>query len=177
MGLEAGSSDGLKRSKRQGSGTRSDSVKSKTTSALSQKSRSTAAHYRHVVLRGVRINIGLKPAPEDTRAQVNAIIQRKLTSERTEKLTKIAQHLNSSFVEILSKAAGKDDCIVPLYIALNSMDDSESFAFLKKAGILFLLNPFIYIYAHFVFRLAPKLETSYPATQFEFQFHSSPARG
>lgn len=135
------------RSKRPASPTRTESVYSastvtqKTASARSQKSSGTSARYRHAVLERARIHIQHKPAPEETRAQIDAVIQREVASERKEKLSSIAQQLSDSFIEVLSTAAGEDDCIEPFYDALSSMDRSGSLTFPRKAGIVSLPYP------------------------------------
>ena len=115
-------------------------VTQETASARSRKSQGTSAHYRHGVLEKARIHIQHTPAPEKTRAQIDAIVKHEVTSERKVKLSLIAQQLSDSFMEVLSTAAGEDDCIEPFYLALSSMDHSESFTLPRKAGIMPLLN-------------------------------------
>lgn len=51
-------------------------------------------------------------------------------------LSRLAKELCDSFVKILGRAAGKDDCVELLYSALFSMDHSQSLNFPRKAGII-----------------------------------------
>lgn len=161
------------RSKRPASQTRTESVYSestitkKTASACSQKSSGTSPQYRHVVLKRAGIHIHHKPAPEETRAQINAVIQREVASERKEKLSLIAQQLSDSFIEVLSTAAGEDDCIEPFYNALSSMDHGGNLTFVRKAGIVSLPYPCT-LYAHFISRLATKPQALHSAFPLEF---------
>ena len=87
------------------------------------------------------------PTPDEIRAQIDAILQREVSSERKEKLSCITQQLNESFVQVITQAAGEDDCIEPFYDALSSMDYSESLTFPRKAGIVTLLYPSTSLYS------------------------------
>ena len=123
--------------KRSMSRTRSESA----STATSQKSRSTAAHYRFGPLSKARIRIHHRPTPE-IRTQIDTVIQHKVISERKEKLSLIAQQLSDSFVEVVSHAVGEDDCIEPFYDVLSFMDHSASFTFPRKAGMVSPLYPY-----------------------------------
>ena len=79
------------------------------------------------------------PTPDEIRAQIDAVIQREISSERKKRLSCITQQLNDTFVRVITQAAGEDDCIEPFYNALFSMDHSESLTFPRKAGIVTLL--------------------------------------
>lgn len=102
----------------------------------SQKSSGTAANYRHAILSKAEIHIHHMPTPEEICAQLDAIIQHEITPERKKTLSSIAQKLSNSFVKVITQASGEDDCIEPFYLALSSMDHSESLAFQRKAGII-----------------------------------------
>ena len=153
MGSEAGNG-GRRGSKRTASRARdggNGSILSASTeyqeaaSQVSRKSSYTAAHYRHSILAGANILFRFRPAPEETRTRIAAIVQRQVLSKRKKELSRIAQELHDSFVEVLSTAAREDDCIEPFYHALSSMGCSESLALPRKAGIVPLLNPYTHI--------------------------------
>ncbi len=145
MDSEADSSGGRRPSKRSASRTQSDFIQSpstvtqETASGRSQKSSGTSAHYRYTILSKARIYIHHMPTPDEIRAQIDAVIQREVSSERKEKLSSITQQLNDSFIRVVTFALGEDDCIEPLYHALSSMDHSESLTFARKAGMVTLL--------------------------------------
>ncbi|KAL8791219.1 MAG: hypothetical protein Q9213_000176 [Squamulea squamosa] len=139
MDSEADSSGGKRPSKRPASRSRTNSVQSVSTvtkesaSARSQKSSGTSAHYRHAILSKAGIKIHHTPTPDEIRAQIDAVLQCEVPSERKEKLSSITQQLNDDFVRVVAGAAGEDDCVEPLYNALASMDHSESLMFPRKA--------------------------------------------
>ena len=170
MGSEADSARGRRWSKRPASRSQTESIQSasipteQTASMRSQKSSGTSANYRHAILSKAGIHVHHMPIPEEIRVQMDAIIQREVTPERKETLSCIAQQLSDSFGHLIIQASGEDDCIEPFYHALHSMDHSESLAFQRKAGIVFLFNPCI-LYAHFTLDwkicLKPRVQPPY----------------
>lgn len=106
-----------------------------TDSAKSQKSSSTAAHYRWAILGRARIYIRSRPPPEEIQKQIDAILE-KASPERKESLTNIGKVLHDDFAVVLDTAAGEDDCIELLYRALSSMDERKLLALPRKAGIM-----------------------------------------
>ena len=115
-----------------------------TASQTTQKSSSTAANYRHNILKGANMRFQFRPAPEDIRNQISAIVQREISARRREELSPIAQKLHDSFVDVLSRAAREDDCIEPFYQALAAMGYSDDLTLPRKAGML-LLSPYIHV--------------------------------
>ena len=148
MGSE---SDSARGSKRPASRSRTESVQSasmpteQTASVRSQKLSGTSANYRHTILSKAGIHGHHMPTPEEICAQIDAIIHHEVTPERKEMLSCIAQQLSDRFVQVITQASGEDDCIEPFYHALSSMDHSESVAFQRKAGIVSLFNPCIFL--------------------------------
>lgn len=147
MGSEADSTGGKRRCKRPASRALTESLQSASTpteptaSIRSQKSSGTAANYRHAILSKAEIHVHHVPTPEDICAQLDAIIQQEITPEMKKTLSSIAQKLCNSFVQVITQASGEDDCIEPFYLALYSMDHSESLAFQRKAGNVSSFNP------------------------------------
>ncbi|KAH6677671.1 hypothetical protein B0J14DRAFT_636334 [Halenospora varia] len=135
MDSQAGDSGGLRSRKRPASRTSvsTSSVTQETATALSHKSRSTAAHYRFTVLSKARIYIHPTLTPDKIRTQIDTVIQRELNPEKKEQLSIIAQRLSDVFAEMLSEAAGEDDWIEPFCNVLSNMDHSKSVSFQRKA--------------------------------------------
>lgn len=120
---------------------RSASGESATQQTGSLKSSGTSANYRYVTLHQARIRVHHSHTPDEIRTQIDAVIQPDVSSKRKEELSRIAQELCRRFIQVITQAFGEDDCIEPFYSALDSMGYSESLAFVRKAGILSLLNP------------------------------------
>lgn len=106
-----------------------------TASGRSQKSSGTSAHYRWVTLYSARVYIRSRPPPQEIETQITAVIS-KVSSERKEEISRLAQELCDSFAEVLSQAAGEDDCVELMHKALSSMGYHESLTFPRKAGIM-----------------------------------------
>ena len=126
-----------------------------TASQVTQKSSFTAAHYRNSILKAANIRFQFRLAPEDTRTRIAAIVQLEISPERKEELSRIAQKLHDDFVDVLDIAAREDDCIELFYQALSSMGYNETLTLPRKAGMVALLNPYIF-HAHSILRLAAK---------------------
>lgn len=116
-----------------------------TASQVTQKSSFTAAHYRNSILKGANIRFQFRPAPDDIRTRIAAIVKLEVSPERREELSRIAQKLHDGFVDVLETAAREDDCIELFYQALSSMGYNESLTFPRKAGMVVLLDPYIHI--------------------------------
>ena len=106
-----------------------------TDSAKSQKSSSTAAHYRWAILERARIYISFQSPPEDIQKQIDAILE-KSSPEREKSLANIGKLLHNRFAKVLRTAAREDDCIEILYHALTSMDELGLLALPRKAGTM-----------------------------------------
>ena len=106
-----------------------------TDSVTSQKSSSTAAHYRWAILKGARIYIRSRPPPEEIQKAIDAIVE-KASPERKQFLTNIGKDLYDDFAVVLDRAAGEDDCVEILYRALSSMDKLKLLTITRKAGIM-----------------------------------------
>lgn len=157
MESETDSAGGRKRIKRPVSKTTTGSVQSasrpteQTASVRSHKSTGTSANYRYAILSKARINVHHMPTPKEIRAQIDAIIQRKVTQKRKEKLSCIAQQLRDSFVQVITQASGEDDCIEPFYHALSSMNYNDNLAFQRKAAGIVSPSIPAFLFAHFIF--------------------------
>lgn len=83
---------------------------------------------------GINVHHTYMPTPKETRAQIDAIIRRKVTQRRRIKSYLVL--LVTGFFGPLTQAYGEDDCIFhePFYHALSSMDHRENLAFQRKAG-------------------------------------------
>ena len=164
MGSESHSSVGRGSCKRRASGTRTESVQStstrsrETASAGSQKSSGTSAHYRHAILRKAGIQIHHTPVPEKVRAQINAVIQREVSSERKAKLSVITQQLHKRFIQVVTVPVGEDDCVEPFYEAISSMEPSGRITFPRKADWRSDLKPCIRPYPSWVTAFASEIQ-------------------
>lgn len=124
-----------------------------TVTQTSQKSASTAAQYRHSILRRAKISFQFEAVPEDISTAVDNVLKREIPSERQEQLFLIASALHEAFVLELSIPAREDDYIEPLYHALLSLGHGN-LAMRRKASILPLSYPCLYsTRANFTFRL------------------------
>lgn len=108
-----------------------------TTSGRSQRSSGTAARYRWVILDSARIFVRSGPPPKEIRPRINAVIQREISEERKREISLVAEKLCDGFTDVLDGANREDDCVEPIHNALSSMDNSKSFSFPRKAGIVF----------------------------------------
>ena len=106
-----------------------------TASVRSQKSSGTSAHYRWVTLYSARVYIRSRPPPQEIETQITAVIS-KVSPERKREISRLAQELCDSFAEVLSQAAGEDDCVELMHKALSSMGFHESLTFPRKSGIM-----------------------------------------
>ena len=111
------------------------SIRPMTDSTISQKSSSTAAHYRQAILRRAKIYIRSRPPPEEIQKQIDAILE-KDSLEKKQFLTNITNVMCDDFAVVLEVAAGEDDCVEILYRALSSMDELKRLALVRKAGIM-----------------------------------------
>ena len=107
-----------------------------TPSQVTQKSSYTAAHYRLSILARAKIRFRFLPAPEDISTRIAAIIQRPVSEERKEELSRIAHTLHNQFALVLSGAAREDDCIELFHQALSALGYSDSLLLPRKAGVM-----------------------------------------
>jgi hypothetical protein len=138
-----GGGRGGKRTLSQHSGTTAMNTNQETASAHSQRSSGTSAHYRWVTLQSARVYIRSRPPPEDIQTQISTIIQSEKSAERKEELLRLTRELCDSFAEVISKAAGEEDCLAPLHNALSSMGYYKSLTFPRKAGMYSPTNQYI----------------------------------
>lgn len=93
--------------------------------------------YRWVTLWEANVYIQSRPPPEEIQTEIDAVIQSKVSPEREGEMSHLAQELCESFAEVLSAAAGEDDCVELIHKALSSMGYLGSLTFARKAGIVF----------------------------------------
>ena len=121
--------------KRSASRQSSVSGRSMESIAASRRSSRSAAHYRWRILREARISVCSKPLPEAVTERINGIFGREISDKRRGDLQCIAKHLCNNFVHILSGDSHVDEYVASIRRALSSMDGSENFEILMKAGI------------------------------------------
>lgn len=106
-----------------------------TASQVTQRSSFTNAHYRLTILAGANIIFRFKPAPLDVNTKVTTIIQRPISEERKEELSRIAHTIHEKFASILEEAV-REDCIELFHEALSSLGYSDSIILRRKAGAM-----------------------------------------
>lgn len=111
-----------------------------TDSVICRKPAITRSCYRWPILESAGIYIRSRPPPAGIQKQINAILE-KASSERKKSLHSIGKKLCDDFAVVLDTAAGEDDCIQLLCMALSSMDELERLAIARKAGTLLQTPP------------------------------------
>ncbi|MCJ1463129.1 hypothetical protein MMC07_001734 [Pseudocyphellaria aurata] len=92
-----------------------------TVTQTSQKSSSTAAHYRHSILRRANIEFQFKSVPDEVSTAITTVVERDISSKRKKELAGIALKLHERFIHRLSLAAREDDYVELFYGALSSL--------------------------------------------------------
>lgn len=142
-----------------------------TASQVTHKSSYTAAHYRLSILADANIIFRFLPAPEDVRTRITAIVQRPVSKERKEELSRIAHTLHNKFAPVLSAASREDDCIELFHEALSALGYSESLLLPRKAGMVSQPStPSNTFHAHFIARLGTKPQAAHAPSNVEPRF-------
>lgn len=118
-------SGSIKRSSSRRTITSSTGVSQDITSAPSQRSSGSTAHYRYRHLRSAQVFVHSPSPPAEIQTCIDAIVKAKVSEERRTKLLAISQRFHEGCAEVVRAAVGEDDCLNVLYIALQAMDRSK----------------------------------------------------
>ena len=120
--------------------TSSSDLNQDTASVRSQKSAVSNSLYRYRILQQARIYVRPEPPPSNIQSQMDLIFKLEIPEERRREISGIAQRTSQQFILNLRGAHREDDLVELVYDALRMIHTDQTFAFVRKAGILPTLN-------------------------------------
>ena len=105
-----------------------------------------AFEYRRNALNNAGITLFSKAASEELKARDRAIVQSKLSEEREQEVSQIAEKLYKDCEDIFRGPFDSDDFVRPIHNALSSMDSGKNFDLFEEAGMVFRSNISMYRY-------------------------------
>ena len=107
-----------------------------TASVRSQKSAVSNSVYRYHTLEQARIYVRPEPPPSNIQTRMDIVFKLELPEERKREISRVAQETSQQFILNLRGANREDDLVELVHDAFRMMYKDQTFAFVRKAGIL-----------------------------------------